>query len=70
MYQDKTIKVIDTPGYVFANFAFYLPNRYSSSNLFHIGRISLEFLRISNCKINKIKGMKPHNSAKSSLDSQ
>ena len=38
--------------------------------IFHISDISLTIPSNSNCKINEIKGMKYHNSAQSSLDTQ
>ena len=35
---------------------------------FHLSNISLKFLSNTDCESNKIKGMKPCNSAQSSLD--
>ena len=38
--------------------------------IFHVSNISLTNISNPSCKINKIKGMKPHNSAQSSWDTQ
>ena len=52
------------------NFHFIAPIDSLLRTIFHISDISVTIPSNSDCKINKIKGMKPCNSAQSSLDAQ
>ena len=60
---------MDTQGYVILLIlCFTNPIGTLLRTIFHISDIGLKFLSNTNCEINEIKGMKPHNSAQSSLD--